>query len=320
MSHLSAQLNKIASDRMTAGKQDALLSLAALVLLDKNNDVQLDGDDLPGTVSRLFASSPGIPRTDKYSVSLAQLKALGGVSTGILNLGPISPNTVVLFSQLKHSAAFATVPGPASNTLISDNTAPADGDTVTIGTKVYTFKTALTPTEGEVLIGGSADASLLNLIRAINHTGTPNTDYKCAAAHPLVTAAPAVTAHAFAVTAKTPGTGGNSIATTETSTHLSWGPATLTGGVADLLSAATVQIILHNNDNVFGDTEYAPALSVLLPVDNATYQNPNMSPQDVSPPFNTEHTLQAQVVLTGANFNALTAGAFDFWLTHYVRP
>ncbi len=55
--------------------------------------------------------------------------------------------------------------------------------TVTVGGKVYTFKTALTPTEGEVLIGINDEAALLNLLNAINYTGTPNTDYKCAAAN-----------------------------------------------------------------------------------------------------------------------------------------
>lgn len=119
----------------------------------------------------------------------------------------------------------------ATGTLTSDNTAPADGDTVTIGTKVYTFKTSLTPTEGEVLINSTADAALLNLIRAINHTGTPNTDYKCAAANAFVTAASSVTTHAFAITAITAGTGGNSVVTTETSAHLSFGAVTLTGGL-----------------------------------------------------------------------------------------
>jgi hypothetical protein len=99
-----------------------------------------------------------------------------------------------------------------------------------LSSKTYTFKTTLTPTEGEVLIGADADASLLNLIRAINHSGTPDTDYKCAAANTQVSAATAVTSHAFAVTALTAGSAGNAIATTETSSHLSWGASTLTGG------------------------------------------------------------------------------------------
>ena len=90
----------------------------------------------------------------------------------------------------------------AGTTLTSNNTNVSNNDTVKISEKIYTFKTSLTPAEGEVLIGADADASLLNLIRAINHTGTPNTDYKCAAAHPTVTAASSVTSHAFAVTPK----------------------------------------------------------------------------------------------------------------------
>ncbi len=122
----------------------------------------------------------------------------------------------------------------ATGTLTSDNTNVADAATVTIDTKVYTFKTALTPTEGEVLIGADADASLLNLIRAINHTGTAGTDYSCAAAHPTVSAAASVTSHAFAITARTAGAAGNLLASTETSSHLSFGAATLTGGSSKL--------------------------------------------------------------------------------------
>ncbi len=98
---------------------------------------------------------------------------------------------------------------PPTSPAVSSAVITIDGNvatnaTVTIGNKIYTFKTALTPTEGQVLIGLDADASLLNLIRAINHTGTPDTDYKCAAAHTQVTAAASVTAHAFRVTAILP--------------------------------------------------------------------------------------------------------------------
>ncbi len=38
------------------------------------------------------------------------------------------------------------------------------------------------------LSGGSAAVALDNLKSAIMHTGTPNTDYKCAAVHPQVIA------------------------------------------------------------------------------------------------------------------------------------
>jgi len=119
----------------------------------------------------------------------------------------------------------------ATTTLTSNNTIPSDGDTVTIGNKTYTFKTSLTPTEGEVLAVTDADTSLLNLIRAINHTGTANTDYKCAAAHTQVSAAASVTAHAFLITALDAGTAGNSLATTDTAgVRLAFTSTVMAGG------------------------------------------------------------------------------------------
>jgi len=110
--------------------------------------------------------------------------------------------------------------------ITSDATAPSDTDTVTIDTKVYTFKTALTPTEGEVLIGISAATALDNLASAINHTGTADTDYKCAAVHPTVTAT-TNTDTTQLVAAKTKGVAGDLIALEEESTHLIVDAATL---------------------------------------------------------------------------------------------
>lgn len=122
----------------------------------------------------------------------------------------------------------------ATGTLTSDNTNVANNDTVTIGTQTYTFKTNLTAstTANEVHIGSDADGSLLNLIRAINGSGTPGTDYgSLTPVNASVSAATSVTAHAFLITAKVSGAVGNAIATTETSAHLSFGGATLSGGV-----------------------------------------------------------------------------------------
>lgn len=118
----------------------------------------------------------------------------------------------------------------SSTVLTSNNTNVSNNDTVTLGAKTYTFKTALTPTEGEVLIGGNADASLLNLIRAVNRTGTPDTDYKCAAVHPTVSASASVTNHTVTFTAKTAGLTGDTLASTEAATTLSFPYTTLTGG------------------------------------------------------------------------------------------
>lgn len=63
-----------------------------------------------------------------------------------------------------------------------------DGDTVTIGTRVYTFHTVLQPFDGCVLIGISTAASLLNLEQAINNTGDTGTNVFVTQDDPNVTA------------------------------------------------------------------------------------------------------------------------------------
>lgn len=121
----------------------------------------------------------------------------------------------------------------ASTVLTSNNTIPTDGKVVVIGNKTYTFKTALTPTEGQVLIGGSADAALLNLIRAINHSGTPDTDYKCAAAHTQVFADPALTGHTITIRSLSFATAANAYATTTDDATLSFTSTVMAGATGD---------------------------------------------------------------------------------------
>lgn len=132
-------------------------------------------------------------------------------------------------------AATFTAGNPAVGTLTSDATAPEDGDTVTIGGVTYTFKTALTSATAanEVLIGVSAATALDNLKSAINKTAGGGTTYgSLTSAHPTVTAT-TNTDTTQVVSAIVTGTGGNAIATTEVSDHLSWGAGTLAGGTAD---------------------------------------------------------------------------------------
>lgn len=58
----------------------------------------------------------------------------------------------------------------ATGTLTSTGVAPVNGATATIGSRVYTFQTALTNVAGNVLIGADAAAALDNLKAAINLT------------------------------------------------------------------------------------------------------------------------------------------------------
>ena len=134
---------------------------------------------------------------------------------------------------------------------------PADGDTVTIGTKTYTWKTALTPTEGQVLIGISAATALDNLKAAINLAGTANIDYKCAAAHSIVTAT-TNTDTAQVVVALTTGVAGDLIATTDVSANASWGVVTLVGGAngyVDVLGHTSVVYLTPVNNGTGGTVD-----------------------------------------------------------------
>ena len=131
----------------------------------------------------------------------------------------------------------------ATITLTSNGTTPPDGVTVTLGNKVYTAKTALAPTEGEVLIGGTAAAFLDNLKAAVNHTGTPDTDYSCAAAHTQITATTNTdTTQLFvASVGAASGRAGNDIAASDSSATLSWSNSgAFSGGLDGTLVNALV--------------------------------------------------------------------------------
>ncbi len=139
----------------------------------------------------------------------------------------------------------------ATGTLTSTNTTPVDASTVTIGSKTYTFKTTLGTTDGNVHAVTDGDTSLLNLIRAINFSGTPGVDYVGSAANTQVTAATSVTSHAFAVTAIIGGTVGNSIGTTSSTSpdsHATWGATALAGGT-DATTGLAVVIVKEFSEN-----------------------------------------------------------------------
>ena len=106
-----------------------------------------------------------------------------------------------------------------------------DGETVTIDATVYTLVDGPVAAANEVLIGATAAETAQNLADAINadpdaiEAGTVGEGTE---PHPTVSAT--VNGAVVTVRADESGTGGNAIATTETSTVASWGGATLSGG------------------------------------------------------------------------------------------
>lgn len=152
--------------------------------------------------------------------------AEGIPATGQFSITAGTNNAANYISAVTIGATFARAFITNNGTNLNNN------DTVTVNGKVYTFKTALTPTEGEVLIGSNADNSLKNLISAINHTGVANTDYKCAAINPDARAVETPQSGVITLIARTAGTAGNSLTLAEASVNLTVSGATFSGGTA----------------------------------------------------------------------------------------
>ena len=133
-----------------------------------------------------------------------------------------------------NTGEFATV------TLTMD-TQPSDGDTLTIGSRTYTWESTLSNVDGNIWIGADLAAAKLNLGYAIADSGgTSGTDYAAA-----MTANTEVSLAAFAsddaiFTALAAGTAANAFASTETFTAGTnvFSGTTMSGGLAASVAPA----------------------------------------------------------------------------------
>lgn len=113
--------------------------------------------------------------------------------------------------------------------------APADGETVTVGTKdgtnaaVYRWKTALA-TAYDVLIDADIDVCTINLIAAINKSAGEGTIYGTGTDANFDVSGTKMPTTQMLVTALIAGAVGNAIASTDTTANGAWGGATLSGG------------------------------------------------------------------------------------------
>jgi len=104
---------------------------------------------------------------------------------------------------------------------------PANTNTCTIGTKVYTFQTVLTNVDGNVKIGADAEGTIDNLVAAVNLAAGAGTNYaalmtaNAANVVAVKTAADDFTIYTVASTA---------IATTDTMANATWAAGTTTLG------------------------------------------------------------------------------------------
>ncbi len=113
---------------------------------------------------------------------------------------------------------------------------PLNSSIVIIGPKTYTFQAVLTNVDGNVKIGATLAASILNLANAINAAGgVPGTDYALATVANTQVATSTLlppTATQLTVQALVPGVSANLIPTTTTIGGASWAMQTLSGGTS----------------------------------------------------------------------------------------
>ena len=213
--------NILINEHTTSGPNDTdyIYSLAA------NDLSEFALDDLPTNIT--YVRGLGIHARMSKSDSGAAMIKLGmkSVSTSIdASERPVT--TIPTYWRDTEDTDPNT--GAAQGTL-TFTAQPANGETVTIGTKVYTFQTVLTNVDGNVFIGANLAASISNLAAAITLGAGSGTAYAAATTlNTQVTATAGATT--MVVTAKVAGTSGNSIATTEILANASWGGATMSGG------------------------------------------------------------------------------------------
>ena len=109
----------------------------------------------------------------------------------------------------------------AQGTLTSNGTNVANNDTVTIGSKTYTFKNTINnAVANQVLVGTSASDSLSHLMHAINAGTGSGTEYSSATSANADASATNPTSTTLLITAITAGNAGNSIAFSEVAATL----------------------------------------------------------------------------------------------------
>jgi hypothetical protein len=164
------------------------------------------------------------------------MAAIDGAVQQPVNDGPAVGDWSTIGKAVPDDNTFLSAPFVAATSILTVTVNPSNTNTVTVGTTdgstpaVYTFKTALS-TAFDVLIDTNIQNTLQNLYNAINAGPGAGTKYGTGTTSNFNVSATQLPAGQMMVTALTAGTGGNSIATSESGITGSWTGSTLAGGL-----------------------------------------------------------------------------------------
>lgn len=154
------------------------------------------------------------------------------------------PNSNVKLGRLagKAISGQGTTPAVAATGTVTFTENPSDGDTLQIGTVTYKFMTS-PAAANDVAIQATVYETAQNLADVIN--GDSGEAYE-GTTSPSLDVSAEVEAGVMTLTARTPGTGGNSLALVQTGDFANVSGATLSGGVNSSTSSVTDTVQLPN--------------------------------------------------------------------------
>lgn len=170
-------------------------------------------------------------------------------------MGRVLTNNTSLAFAIETALGLLTQAVAAQQTLTFTANA-ADLETVTIGSQTYTFEDAALDVADEVDLGADLDATIDNLVAAINKSAVGSgIAYEASTVENADVTAVRGPGDTIVVIAKTPGTAANSVATTEIVATATWGAATLLGGL-DIDTGVNQEwkLMEPNTINGFGST------------------------------------------------------------------
>jgi hypothetical protein len=219
-------------------------------------DVKI-GTDAADTMTNLFKAITDTGNGANYFDAIVANPSVDAVLTSALVITVTAKTAGTAGNSIAATEDDSHLDWDGSNTTLTGGLA---AETVTIGTKVYTFKDTLTGVANEVKIAATSALSLANLKKAINASGIAGVDYGFdTVAHTQVVCytSDATTA---VIKARVVGDSLNALATTETCAAAAWGGSTLVDGVATTSSTVTIGTTVYTQVDVLTETYGATAV------------------------------------------------------------